>query len=185
MNEQLDQDFNSRKMHRPHYLYLITRADGGYSTVLGAKNHYTRFFIPHVGVTTPALVRISTVSSTPNISSPMIPTSSYRFNPEGGNPRRIRRRSALAWPDCRGRSPRLSRAARYRLLSQRRSGAGGWRELAHPDRMPRRSRELYKNYIEWLLDYTLSDDELDTAFGVKDNHNMANAERFEAQHHEQ
>lgn len=58
-------------------------------------------------------------------------------------------------------------------------------ELAHPDIMPRDSRRLYREHIAWLFDYALSEDELDTAFAVKDNHNMANAKRFEAQHDDQ
>jgi hypothetical protein len=53
-------------------------------------------------------------------------------------------------------------------------------ELAHPGNMPRQSRQLYRDYVKWLFNYSLSDDELDTAFAVKDNRNMANAERFSA-----
>ncbi len=52
-------------------------------------------------------------------------------------------------------------------------------EIAHPDRLQPKARELYRRYIKWLLNYDLTEDDLDIAFAVKDNRAMTGAARFE------
>jgi ABC-type Fe3+-hydroxamate transport system substrate-binding protein len=167
-------------MVRPRYLYLMTTKNPGPVSVLGALNHYTRFFVPPAGVANACVCRKTgiTVDAEHIISyDPDI----IVLSPQN-----------LQTPDEFMRDPRwrgLTAVAQHRVYRSPPGidyfiAAPFWSrwlaELAHPDRLLPRSRELYRNYIEWLLDYCLSDEELDTAFAVKDNHAMVNAERFKA-----
>ena len=167
-------------MFKPRYLYLITHPNLGSVSVLGALNHYTRFFAPPAGVVNGCDCH----GTGANVDAEHI----IAYDPDIIVLAPINLQS----PDEFLKDPRwrgLAAVARHRVY---RAPPGidyfiaapffsRWlAELAHPDRLQPRMRELYRNYIEWLLDYRLSDEELDIAFSVKDNHAMANAERFKA-----
>ena len=185
-NAQTDADLRSQNaLRHPRYLYLGAKTDGGFTMQLGAKNHYTRFFIPHAGVDNACacpnyygLVDAEhIIADDPDIIV-LSPTPKTELPDEFVNDPRwlgltatLNRRVYRAPP---GIDYYIAAPFWSRWLA----------ELAHPEQMPRQSRQLYRDYIQWLFDYALSEDQLDAAFAVKDNHNMANAERFEAKRHE-
>lgn len=184
--QELDKELHpSDEMARPRYLYLLASADGGAVTELGALNHYTRFFAPHAGVVNACSCRnyygavdaehiivddpdIIVLAPQPGQELP----DEFMKDPRWQDLTSVGHRRVYRAPP--GIDYFIADPFWSRWLA----------ELAHPDRLEPKSRELYRSYIQWLLDYRLSDAELDTAFAVKDNHVMANAERFEAQNHE-
>lgn len=167
---------------RPRYLYMMGRADDRSVTRLGAKNHYNRFFAPPAGLINACACQnfYETVDAEHIIAEdPDI----IVLDPHPGNER----------PDEFETDPRwraLSATLNHRVYR----GPPGldqyiespfWSrwiaELAYPDRLRPKVRGLYRDYVEWLLGYRLSDDELDIALSVEDNRAMVNHERIERQ----
>jgi ABC-type Fe3+-hydroxamate transport system substrate-binding protein len=182
LNADLDRDLaQDGRMPRPRYLYMFSRLTDANVAVLGSNNHYTRFFAPHAGVVNGcdcrnyyALVDAEhVIADDPDIIV-LGPMPNQETPDEFVKDPRWRGLTAVA----RHRVYRAPPGIDYFIASPFWSR---WlAELAHPDRLPPKSRELYRGYIEWLLHYRLSEDELDTAFAVKDNRGMANAARFES-----
>ncbi len=167
-------------MLKPRYLYLITHPNLGSVGELGALNHYTRFLVPPAGVVngcdcpkTGANVDAEhIISYDPDII--VLAPFNHQSPDEFMKDHRWRGLTAVAHHRVYRAPPGIDYFIAAPFYSR-------WlAEIAHPDRLRPRVRELYRNYIEWLLDYRLSEEELDIAFSVKDNHAMANAERFNA-----
>ncbi len=178
----LDEELQaSNGMPKPRYLYLLGRKDDRAVTQLGATNHYTRFFAPHAYVENACACQshYETVDAEHVIAEdPDI----IVLAPQPGQ----------ELPDEFVKDPRwlgLTAVVNRRVYRAPPGidyfiAAPFWSrwlaELAHPDRLKPNARGLYRDYIAWLLAYRLSDEELDTAFAVKDNHAMVDAARFEA-----
>jgi ABC-type Fe3+-hydroxamate transport system substrate-binding protein len=166
---------------RPRYLYMFSRLPDKNVTVLGDRNHYTRFFAPHAGV-----VNGCTCDNYyANVDAERVLADDPDIIVLGPQPGEEKPDEFVRDERWRGltasiehRVYRAPPGIDYFIASPFWSR---WlAELAHPDRLQPKSRELYRSYIQWLLNYRLSDQQLDIAFAVKDNHNMVHAERFEA-----
>jgi ABC-type Fe3+-hydroxamate transport system substrate-binding protein len=182
LNQDLDREIGDKKdMRRPRYLYMFSSTRNGSVVELGAKNHYTRFFAPHAGV--------ESACACPNYYGFVDAEHIILDDPDiivlGPQPSEERPDEFINDPRWKG----LTAVLQHRVYRAPPGidyfiAAPFWSrwlaELAHPDRLQPSSRELYRNYIEWLLGYSLSEADLDTAFAVRDNHAMANAARFES-----
>ena len=165
----------------PSYLYLAPKNDGGGTTVLGMKNHYTRFLMPHARVRNACICdnyfevvdAEHIIAEDPDIIV-LGPTPKTELPDEFAADSRWRGLKAVANRQVYRAPPGIDYYIAGPFWSR-------WlAELAHPGIMPLQSRQLYGNYVKWLFNYSLSDDELSTAFAVEDNRNMAKAERFSA-----
>jgi iron complex transport system substrate-binding protein len=177
---QLDRELQADELaDKPTYLYLGSRRDGGFVSVLGNRNHYTRLFLPHAGVmnscSCPGMAAIVDaehiaafdpdfiVLDAQNRESP----SEFANDPRWRGLRAVQNRRIYLAPS--GLEYYIAPLFWSRWLA----------ELAHPEHLKPRTRALYQDYVQWLLGYRLSDEELDTAFQVEANRGMANAARFE------
>jgi len=184
--QELDEEFQpADAVPHPRYFYLISHPEGGLTKVLGSANGYNRFFLPHTGVVNGC----SCLTGVVEVDAEHIILDDPDIIVLGPQPRLQRPDEFMNDPRWRG----LTAVSNHRVYRAPPGidyfiAAPFWSrwlaELAHPDRLQPKSRDLYRSYVQWLLDYRLSDEELDTAYAVKDNHAMANAERFEAQNHE-
>jgi ABC-type Fe3+-hydroxamate transport system substrate-binding protein len=169
-------------MVKPRYLYLLGRKDDRSVGQLGNRNHYSRFFIPPAGVENgckcdnyyESVDAEHIIAEDPDII--VLDPHPHNELPDEfvKDPRWLALTAVLNHRVYRA-PPGIDQYIASPIWSR-------WlAELAHPDRLQPKVRELYLGYIEWLVDYHLSDEELDTAFSVKDNHAMVDAKRFEAQ----
>lgn len=179
--DELDKEFRPKDVtQRPSYLYLITHRDGVIREI-GQANAYTRFFQPHTGTVDASTCQTGFTV----VEAEHVIAEDPDFIVLGPQP-------LVDKPNQFSKDPRwraLKAVVNHRVY---RAPPGidyfiddafytRWQaELAHPERLQPKSRELYRDYIDWLLNYRLSDEELDTAFAVKDNRGMVNANRFEA-----
>jgi iron complex transport system substrate-binding protein len=179
--EDLDHELKPDQLaYKPRYLYVGSNREGGAVSVLGATNHYTRLFMPYAGVVNAcscpgngAIVDAEhIIADDPDIivldAQNRETPSEFVKDPRWAGLKAVRDHKVYKGP--RGLDVYMEPVFWSRWLA----------ELAHPDIIGARSRDLYRSYVEWLLGYSLSDAELDQAFAVDNNRGMANAERFEA-----
>ncbi len=179
---QLDEEMHAdARMSRPSYIYLFSFTDKPGVTWLGARNHYTRFFAPHAGVVNACICQNyyasidveHLIAADPDIIV-LAPQPHQEVPDDFVKDPRFRSLKAVINHRVYRAPPGLDYFIAAPFWSR-------WlAELAHPDRLEPKSREMYRDYIQWLLGYRLSDAELDIAFNVGDNHAMVDAKRFEA-----
>ncbi len=179
LGEELADKYPSRKdLSPPRYLYVLSHDDS--VVILGAKNHYTRFFAPHAEVVS--------ACDCPYFFSTVDPERLHLYDPDiivlGPQP-------GEQLPDEFVRDPRWQglTAVKNRRVYRAPPGidyfiaAPFWSrwlaELSH-ERLEPKVRNEYRDYVDWLFDYELSTAELDIAFAVADNRAMAKVERFQA-----
>lgn len=177
---QLDLDLGDPS-NPPTYLYILTNVAGGALVQLGASNHYTRFYAKHAGVRNAC----SCPYSFALIDAEQIAAEDPDIIIIGPQPSQEKPSEIMRDPRFQGlkaiKNHRVYRAPPGIDFFISASFWSRWlAELAHPDKLRPISRQLYRDYIKWLLNYELSDAELSVAFAVEDNKGMLHADRFEA-----